>query len=302
MHDMNTMPPQTSAGAPPQPLPPQPLPPQPLPPHPAVEVVIPVHNEEHILAQSVRTLHAHLSGTLDLAFAITIADNASTDSTLARAHALAAELPEVSVLHLDQKGRGRALRAAWGRSEADVVAYMDVDLSTDLDALGPLLAPLLEGRGDIAIGSRLAAGAQVTRSRRREVISRTYNVLLRVLLHAGFSDAQCGFKAGRRELVQSLLADVEDEAWFFDTELLHLAQRRRLSIHEVPVRWVEDADSRVEIAATVREDLHGVMRLRRRAREEEHRALRLAERAERPHARDVAPAGSPRAHITRQPV
>jgi len=297
MHDMNPISPRTPAEAPPHAVPPQPL-----ATHPAVEVVLPVHNEERVLAQSVRTLHAHLSGHLDPPFAITIADNASTDSTLARARTLARELPEVRVLHLDQKGRGRALRAAWGRSEADVVAYMDVDLSTDLDALEPLLAPLLEGRGDIAIGSRLAAGAQVTRSRRREVISRSYNVLLRVLLRAGFSDAQCGFKAGRREIVQSLLADIEDEAWFFDTELLHLAQRRKLSIREVPVRWVEDADSRVDIAATVREDLHGVIRLRRSAREEDRHTLRLAERAERPRARDGAPAGSPRAHITRQPV
>src|ERR1035437_6344115 len=282
MHDMNTTCPHASTEAPPQAVRPQPL-----RAHSAVEVVIPVHNEEHVLERSVRTLHAHLGSQLDVPFAITIADSASTDSTLARARTLARELPEVSVLHVDQKGRGRALRAAWGRSEADVVAYMDVALSTGLDALEPLLAPLLQGRGDIAIGSRLAAGAQVTRSLRREVISRAYNVILRVLLRAGFSDAQCGFKAGRREVVQPLLADIEDEAWFFDTELLHLAQRGKLSIHEVPVRWVEDSDSRVDIAATMREDVRGIIRLRRRAREEEHRALRSRERAERPPARDL---------------
>ena len=241
---------------------------RPLPDHPAVEVVIPVYNEARILEHSVRTLDEHLRTHLCLPYAITIADNASTDSTLERALALARELPAVGVLHLEEKGRGRALRTAWGRSRADVVAYMDVDLSTGLEALEPLLRPLLQGRGDIAIGSRLAPGAQVTRTLRREVISRTYNMLLRLTLRAGFSDAQCGFKAGRREVVQALLADIEDDAWFFDTELLHLAQRRKLSIHEVPVRWVEDTDSRVDIAATVREDLHGVLRLRRSAREE----------------------------------
>jgi glycosyltransferase involved in cell wall biosynthesis len=172
----------------------------------------------------------------------------------------------VGLLHVPENGRGRALRAAWARSEAEVVAYMDVDLSTDLSALEPLLTPLLQGRGDIAIGSRLAPGARVTRSLRRELISRAYNLLLHALLGVGFSDAQCGFKAARREVIQDLLAEVQDESWFFDTELLYLAQRRRLAIHEVPVRWVEDGDSRVAILATARDDLRGVMRLRRQTR------------------------------------
>ncbi len=229
---------------------------------PAVEIVIPVYNEQHVLESSVRTLHSFLTRELDLAFRITIADNASSDGTLQVAEALARELPGVAVRHLERKGRGRALRAAWGASAADVVAYMDVDLSTDLAALPALLEPLTEGRADIAIGSRLAPGAQVTRSLRRELISRSYNLLLAALLGARFSDAQCGFKAGRREIVQALLPEVADEAWFFDTELLYRAQRARLAIHEVPVRWVEDPDSRVDLIATAREDLRGVMRLR----------------------------------------
>jgi glycosyltransferase involved in cell wall biosynthesis len=235
--------------------------------HPRVDVVIPVHNEARVLARSVRALHAHMLATLDVPFAITIADNASSDDTLAEAQALSWELPQVRVLHLAEKGRGRALRAAWGASEADVVAYMDVDLSTDLAALAPLLEPLLAGRGDIAIGTRLAPGAEVTRGLRRELISRSYNMLLRLLLRAGFSDAQCGFKAGRTEVVRELLPQIEDEAWFFDTELLYLCQRNRLAIHEVPVRWVEDTDSRVHILATAREDLRGIVRLRRGERE-----------------------------------
>ncbi len=234
-----------------------------------------MHNEQHVLAGSVHALREYLAREFSFPFSITVADNASTDATLAIAHELARELPEVAVLHLDGKGRGRALRAAWSRSDADVLAYMDVDLSTDLSALRPLLTPLLEGRGDIAIGSRLAAGAHVTRSLKREVLSRGYNLLLRILLGVGFSDAQCGFKAGRRELIQALLEGVQDDAWFFDTELLYLAQRSKLAIHEVPVRWIEDPDSRVDIAATAWEDLRGVMRLRastralsRRSREE----------------------------------
>jgi glycosyltransferase involved in cell wall biosynthesis len=231
--------------------------------HPEVEIVIPVFNEQHALAASIRTLHDHLRSEHAFTFQLTIADNASTDRTLAIAESLAGELAEVRVLHLDAKGRGRALRAAWGHSHADVLAYMDVDLSTDLAALSGLLTPLLEGRGDITIGTRLAPASRVTRSIKRELISRAYNLLLHVLLGAGFSDAQCGFKAGRREAIQTLLPAIEDEDWFFDTELLYLAQRAKLAIREVPVRWVEDPDSRVDILAAARQDMRGVMRLRR---------------------------------------
>jgi glycosyltransferase involved in cell wall biosynthesis len=232
----------------------------------ALDIVIPVHNEHLILEPNVRRLHAYLSENFAIPFRITVADNASDDATLDVARLLADELEDVQVLYLDRKGRGHALRIAWMRSDADVLAYMDVDLSTDLSALGELVLPLLEGRGDIAIGSRLAPGAQVARGLKRELISRCYNLLLHVLLGTAFSDAQCGFKAGRREVIQALLDDVEDEAWFFDTELLYLAQRRKLAIHEVPVRWVDDPDSRVAIVATAREDLRGIMRLRRAER------------------------------------
>jgi glycosyltransferase involved in cell wall biosynthesis len=239
---------------------------------PDVEIVIPVYNEQRILAKSVRELHDYLLRETAIPFAITIADNASTDATLELARSLSRELPEVQVLHLERKGRGRALRAAWSTSDADVVAYMDVDLSTDLSALPQLLQPLLGGRADLAIGSRLAPGAAVTRGAKRELISRSYNLLLHALLGTGFSDAQCGFKAGRREIIQTLLEEVEDDAWFFDTELLYRAQRNRLTIHEVPVRWVDDPDSRVDIVATAREDLRGVMRLRHDTRRREQHA------------------------------
>jgi glycosyltransferase involved in cell wall biosynthesis len=232
---------------------------------PAVEIVIPVYNEERALAASVRKLQRYMKREFTFAFQLTIADNASVDGTLAVASGLVDELAEVELLHLDRKGRGRALRAAWSRSRADVVAYMDVDLSTELSALPSLLVPLLQCRADVAIGSRLAPGAEVTRGIKRELISRSYNVLLRATLGVGFSDAQCGFKAVRRELIASLLERVEDEQWFFDTELLYQAERAKLSIHEVPVRWVDDADSRVEIVATAREDLRGIRRLRRAA-------------------------------------
>jgi putative flippase GtrA len=195
---------------------------------------------------------------------ITVVDNASTDGTWAIAAALHADLADVQALRLARKGRGRALRAAWSQSPAPVVAYMDVDLSTDLDALLPLVAPLLSGHSDVAIGTRLAAGSRVTRGPKREAISRTYNLILRTTLHSGFSDAQCGFKAVRRDVVEALLPLVEDEGWFFDTELLVLAEHNGLRIHEVPVDWVDDPDSRVDIVRTATDDLKGVGRMLRR--------------------------------------
>ena len=233
---------------------------------PAIEIVLPVYNEERALAHSVRTLHAFLSREIPASFQITIADNASTDRTLALAIELAHELRGVEVLRLERKGRGYALSTAWRASAAEVVGYMDVDLSTDLSCLGDLLLPLLANEGDIAIGSRLAPGARVRRGLKRELISRSYNMLVRAMLHVGFSDAQCGFKAARRDVLAPLLPLVRDGAWFFDTELLYIAQRHKIAIREVPVRWVDDPDSRVDILRTALEDLRGIRRLRREAR------------------------------------
>src|SRR6202050_2676661 len=227
-----------------------------------VEVTIPVYNEEKVLAESVRRLHSYLTAEFPFRFVITIADNGSTDSTLVLAREISARLAGVRAVHLDRKGRGFALRHVWGSSEADVVAYMDADLSTGLDAFLPLIAPLLSGHSDLATGSRLARGAAVVRSGKREIISRGYNLLLRAVLSARFADAQCGFKAGRTEVIRALLPDVEDNAWFFDTELLILAQRRVLLIYQVPVAWTEDPDSKVDIAGTALADLRGVARLR----------------------------------------
>ncbi|MCC5581852.1 bifunctional glycosyltransferase family 2/GtrA family protein [Microtetraspora sp. AC03309] len=229
-----------------------------------VEVVVPVYNEQRVLAESIRRLHGYLTRDFPYGFRITIADNASTDDTWAIAGELARELPNVHALHLDEKGRGRALRRAWGESEADVVSYMDVDLSTDLDAFLPLVAPLLTGHSDLAIGTRLATTSNVVRGPKREFISRAYNLLLRSLMGARFSDAQCGFKAGRTEIVRALLPIVEDQEWFFDTELLLLAERHGLRIHEVPVDWVDDPDSRVDIVRTATDDLRGMWRVTRK--------------------------------------
>jgi putative flippase GtrA len=227
----------------------------------AVEIVIPVYNEEAALAASVRRLHDYLQTSFPFTFGITVADNASTDGTWRIACELEAELPGVRAVYLAEKGRGRALHAVWSTSEATVVAYMDVDLSTDLAALLPLVAPLLSGHSDVAIGTRLARSSRVVRGPKRELISRCYNAILRTALAAKFSDAQCGFKAIRADSARELLPLVEDNGWFFDTELLVLAERSGMRIHEVPVDWVDDPDSRVDIVSTAMADLRGVVRL-----------------------------------------
>ena len=209
----------------------------------------------------MRRLVAYLREGFPFRAQITIADNGSTDATWVIADRLARELPEVRAVHMELPGRGRALRAIWSQSEAEVLAYMDVDLSTDLNALLPLVAPLLSGHSDLAIGTRLARGSRVIRGPKRELISRGYNLLLRTLMGARFSDAQCGFKAIRRDQARALLPLTRDTGWFFDTELLVLAERAGLRIHEVPVDWTDDLDSRVDIIATALADLRGMARL-----------------------------------------
>ena len=226
-----------------------------------VDIVVPVRNEERDLAPSVRRLVGYLRESFPFSARITVADNGSTDATWAIATQLARELPEVRAVHMEQPGRGRALRAIWSQSEAEVLAYMDVDLSTDLNALLPLVAPLLSGHSDLAIGTRLARGSRVIRGPKRELISRGYNMLLRTLMGARFSDAQCGFKAIRRDQARVLLPLTQDTGWFFDTELLVLAERAGLRIHEIPVDWTDDLDSRVDIIATALADLRGMARL-----------------------------------------
>jgi putative flippase GtrA len=230
---------------------------------PTVEVVVPVYNEERDLEPRVRKLHDYLSGSFPFDFRITIADNASTDATWPLAQRLAGELDHVRAVHLDAKGRGRALRAVWSDSPAAVLAYMDVDLSTGLEALLPLVAPLISGHSDVAIGTRLSRGARVVRGPKRELISRGYNLLLHATLGARFSDAQCGFKAIRADAAHRLLPKIRDNGWFFDTELLVLAERSGLRIHEVPVDWADDPDSRVDLLATAVGDLRGIARLSR---------------------------------------
>ncbi|MCB0963968.1 MAG: glycosyltransferase [Acidimicrobiales bacterium] len=251
---------------------------------PTVEVVVPAHDEAAIVGPNLRRLHAHLGEHLGVGWRITVAENASGDATLAEARRVAHELEGIRVTHREHPGRGGAVREAWRASDAEVLCYLDLDLSTDLAALDPLLAPLLAGDADLSVGTRLAPGADLRRRLHRDLLSRGYNALLRRVFANRFTDAQCGFKALRREVADGLLAAVDDDAWFFDTELLLAAEERGLRVHEVPVRWVDDAESTVRILPTVLEDLRGVARVRRERRARrtaptgapEHRARRDA--------------------------
>ena len=233
----------------------------PIPWKAQVEIVIPVRNEERDLGPAVRRLRAYCDDCFPFTARITIADNGSTDRTWARAQDLAKELPLVRAARIERPGRGGALRSIWSGSDADAVAYMDVDLSTDLNALLPLVAPLVSGHSDVAIGTRLARSSRVVRGPKREIISRCYNFLLHASLGTRFSDAQCGFKAVRADAARVLLPLTTDSGWFFDTELLVLAERAGLRIHEVPVDWIDDPDSRVNLVATALGDLRGILQL-----------------------------------------
>lgn len=227
-----------------------------------VDIVLPVLNEAHILEKSVRTLCAYMDDNLPYHYQIIIADNGSTDGTRRVAAMLAEHFPAVRAVCLPEKGRGRALKQVWLQSRADIVSYMDIDLSTNLGAFVPMITPLVTGDAAIAVGSRLMKESQTTRGLKRDIISRCYNRLIRWTMHTKFVDAQCGFKAIRRDVAQQLLPHVKDTAWFFDTELLIKAEYEGYMIHEEPVEWIEDTDSRVHIVKTAAEDIKGLSRVR----------------------------------------
>ncbi|OGO51224.1 MAG: hypothetical protein A2148_10110 [Chloroflexi bacterium RBG_16_68_14] len=236
---------------------------------PQLDIVIPVYNEAHVLAASVEKLRSYLQETsFPYTWRIVIANNASTDRTLEVARELSRRLDDVAVdvavLHLPQKGRGRALKKALLESDADAMSYMDVDLSTGLDALLPLARAVLEEGYDVATGSRMARGSQITRSLRREITSRGLIFLIKLLFLSKLSDTQCGFKAITRQAARELLPLVENDEWFFDTELLLLAEKGGYRVKDIPVLWIEDPDSRVDVLKTVLEDLQGLLRMRLR--------------------------------------
>lgn len=228
-----------------------------------VNVTIPVFNEEKDLPRSIAALHAFLGKRARFEWEIVIANNASTDRTREIADDLSAKFSAVRATHLAQKGRGRALKQVWLESRAEVLSYMDVDLSSNLFAFPPMIEALICEGFDIGIGSRLLKASTTRRSLKREVISRGYNWLVKAFFLTKFSDAQCGFKAITRSAAQKLLPRVEDTGWFFDTELLVIAEKTGFRIFDLPVSWTEDLDSRVKIVRTAVDDIKGLIRVRR---------------------------------------
>jgi len=230
---------------------------------PSVDVVIPCLDEVKVLRASVETTLALFARHPYVAWRLVIADNGSTDGTGELARQLEAEHPQVSALLIPVRGRGLALKEAWLGSKADVVAYMDVDLSTDIEHLPDLVGRVVRDECDICIGSRLARGASTHRGLKREVTSRGYIALVRATFpRLRITDAQCGFKALSRRAADTLVPRVENRMWFFDTELLILAQRAGMRICEIPVRWEEDPDTKVKILKTAAEDIRGLARMR----------------------------------------
>ena len=228
-----------------------------------IDVVLPVYNEERVLERSLRALHAFLTDNLRHDWCIVVADNGSRDQTLEIARRLERKLPNVQARHIAEPGRGRALTRAWLESDADIVSYMDIDLSTDLEALPQLINALTEQGYDVAAGTRLGPETDTKRSLKREVLSRGYVLLVQLLFRADLQDTQCGFKAMRRAAAQKLLPLTRDTGWFWDTELLLLAARGGWRVTFLPVRWVEDPDSRVKVVSTVWRDLKGLARMLR---------------------------------------
>lgn len=228
-----------------------------------VDVVIPVLNEAHVLEKSVETVLAYLRAHFRYRWQVVIVDNGSSDGTQEVARRLCEREPQVQFIHLYQRGRGRALRHAWLQSKADIVCYMDVDLSTRLDHLPDLIGAIAHDGYQVSTGSRLMRQSKTTRSLKREFVSRIYNVFVKAILTTRFSDAQCGFKAVSRRAVEAIVPQIADQSWFFDTELLVLAEKHGYRIKDIPVVWVEDDDSRVKIFQTGWEDIKGVIRLRR---------------------------------------
>ncbi|MBG0815454.1 glycosyltransferase [Planomonospora sp. ID82291] len=229
----------------------------------SVEIVIPVLNEERALPGCIRTVHRFLTDFFPPAWTVTIVDNGSTDATWETAQRLSRTMTGVRARRLERRGKGIAVKEAWRDSGADIVAFMDVDLSTGLHALLPLVSAVASGHCEIAIGTRLAGGSRIERGVRRELISRLYNGMLRIGFAADFTDATCGFKAARTDVVRPILDRVEDDGWFFDTELLLVAQYNGARIVEIPVDWVEDADSRVDVWRTAAADFRGLARVSR---------------------------------------
>lgn len=227
---------------------------------PMVDIVIPVHDGRDALVGCVESLYDFLARAFPLPWRVTIVDTGSTDGSWEAACRLVRRYPGVTAWRLPACGHGAALREEWLSSPAEIVAYLDLDLAGSLEALLPMIAPLVSGHCDLSVGSRLAPGALVHRRRRHEALTWGYNRLLRLAFGTRYTDARCAFKAARSEMVRPLLRVVTDDGRFFDTELLIAAAHNGLRVHEVPVDTV-DGRTRPAVAMTALTDLRGMLRV-----------------------------------------
>lgn len=234
-------------------------------------IVLPTYNEELVIKENTLKVFRFCQEKFkNYDWQILIADNGSSDRTPKIAEELAKSYPQILFFHIPDKGRGYALKKAWGNEyPADFYAYMDADLSSDLNAF-PLLIESIENGYQLATGSRLKTGHQTERSLAREILSRGYNLLLRILFKPTFQDAQCGFKIITKEVAQKILPKIKNNNWFFDTELFILAENAGFKIKEVPIEWLEKRQvkrkSTVKILSTVWEDIKGMLELSQRLR------------------------------------
>lgn len=232
-----------------------------------VNITIPVYNEEKILKENIQVLYTFLNQNLDYPWEVVIADNGSNDQTQKIAKNLVRKLDHLKYLRLKEKGRGRALRKAWQESKAEILSYMDADLAVDLFSF-PKLVQVIKQGADIAIGSRFIPNSQVQRSKLRKILSWSYNKLIRFFFKVEFKDGQCGFKAISKKVLENIIPQVKDNHWFFDTEMLVLAEKEGYKIKEIPVKWIEKRNkyrkSKVKIISTILGYLFSILKLKLR--------------------------------------
>lgn len=228
------------------------------------EVIFPVYNESDTLSEQIKIFNEFFEEEFKKNIFITIADNGSTDNTATISDKLLKNKLIQKYIFIPQKGRGRAIKDCIKKSKADIVCYMDIDLSTDLAHFKELIDSISKKGNDISIGSRLSKKSKVVgRKKIREFTSRAYNLLIKFFFPmSGIKDMQCGFKAFSRKKILPVIDLVQNNRWFFDTELIIISRKLNLKIDQIPVKWTDDPNTSVNIISTAIEDIVGLTKLR----------------------------------------
>jgi glycosyltransferase involved in cell wall biosynthesis len=239
------------------------------------DIALPVYNEEATLKFQVRRLDDYLN-TLNFdehEFRILISDNGSLDQTKQVAEILANEIQRVSLIVVGEKGVGLALRKAWENSDADVVGYMDLDLSTDITHLNEVIAIFTQDNCDVLNASRLLPLSEVSnRKKIRSLTSRGLNILIRSIFKTNLSDAMCGFKFVKRSTLESAIkCGATSNGWFFVAQLLLVAEMTGLRVREIPISWVDDGNSKVKIVQLIKQYIFEIFKLRKTIMQSKYR-------------------------------